>query len=94
LIQMAVALKWLPASRVTVRYDEAIEKLAAEVGDAVRFVQYARNLVVHPGRHVLETPRLFVLGEKAYRTVYGITRAVIDQLYLRSPPVCPAFELI
>jgi hypothetical protein len=81
LIQVAVALKWLPASRATVPYEEAVEKLAGEVGDAVRFVQYARNLVVHPGKYVLETPWLFVLGEKEYRIVYGITRAVIDELY-------------
>ncbi len=82
LIQVAVAMQWLPASRTSIPEDEAVEKLAGEVGDAVRFVQYARNLVVHPGKYVLETPWLPVLGESEYRIVYGIMRAVIDQLYV------------
>jgi hypothetical protein len=81
LIQVAVALGWLPASRTSIPEDEAVEKLAGEVGDAVRFVQYARNLVVHAGKYVRETPWLQALGETEYRVVYGITRAVIDQLY-------------
>jgi hypothetical protein len=81
LIQVAVALDWLPASRANLPNDAPVEKLAGQVGDAVRFVQYARNLVVHPGKYVRETPWLSVLGAKEYRIVYGITRAVIDQLY-------------
>lgn len=81
LIQVAVALGWLPASRASIPGDEPVEKLAGEVGDAVRFVQYARNLVVHPGKYVRETPWLQGLGETEYRVVYGISRAVIDQLY-------------
>jgi hypothetical protein len=48
LIGVAVALKWLPASRTNLPNDEAVDKLTGEIGDAVRFVQYARNLVVHP----------------------------------------------
>ena len=81
LIQVAVTLQWLPASRTSIPEDEPVQKLAGEVGDAVRFVQYARNLVVHPGKYVRETPWLSALGESEYRVVYGITRAVIDQLY-------------
>jgi hypothetical protein len=57
------------------------QKLAGEVGDAVRFVQYARNLVVHPGKSVRETPWLPALGETEFGVVYGITRVVLDQLY-------------
>jgi hypothetical protein len=66
LIQVAVALHWLPASRTSIPDDEPVEKLAGEVGDAVRFVQYARNLVVHPGKYVRETPWLSALGENEY----------------------------
>jgi hypothetical protein len=81
LIQAAVALGWLPANRASIPEDEPVEKLVGEVGDAVRFVQYARNLVVHPGKYVRETPWLAALGETEFGVVYSITRAVIDQLY-------------
>jgi len=46
----------------------------------VRFVQYARNLAVHPGKHALDTPWL-TLGKNEYTIVYGVTRKVIDHLY-------------
>jgi hypothetical protein len=62
-----------------------VDKLAGEVGDAVRFVQYARNLVAHPGKHVMGTPWLSVLGEDEYTIVYGVTRQVIDQLHASLP---------
>jgi hypothetical protein len=81
LIQAAVALGWLPANRASIPEDEPVEKLAGEVGDAVRFVQYARNLVVHPGKYVRETPWLPALGETEFGVVCGIARAVIDRLY-------------
>lgn len=80
LIQIAVAMGWLSASRTSVPNEEAVEKLAGEVGDAIRFVQYARNLVVHPGKHVLEKLWLAALGRDEYEIVYGVTRAVIDHL--------------
>jgi hypothetical protein len=81
LIQLAVAMKWLPATRATVPNEDAVDKLAGEVGDAVRFVQYARNLTVHPGKHALETPWLPALGQDEYTIVYGVTRLVFDHLY-------------
>lgn len=81
LIQTAVAMGWLPATRTSLPGEQAIDKLAGDVGDAVRFVQYARNLVVHPGKHVLETPWLSALGKDEYTIVYGVTRKVIDHLH-------------
>lgn len=81
LIQIAVAMGWLPATRVRITADRAIDKLTGEIGDAVRFVQYARNLVVHPGKYVLDTPWLPTLGEDEYAIVYGVTRAVMDHLH-------------
>lgn len=91
LIQIAVALGWLPATRVSIAADEAVDKLDGEVGDAVRFVQYARNLVAHPGKHVMETPWLPALGKDEYAIVYGVTRSVIDHLHaaLTSPGGTP-----
>jgi len=81
LIQIAVAMNWLPATRTSIPNEEAVEKLAGEVGDAVRFVQYARNLVVHPGKYALEAPWLAALGQDEYTIVYAVTRRVIDHLY-------------
>ncbi|MGH3225350.1 MAG: hypothetical protein ACRDPY_42820 [Streptosporangiaceae bacterium] len=81
LIQIAVAMSWLPATRTSIPNEEAVEKLAGRVGDAVRFVQYARNLVVHPGKYALEAPWLAALGQDEYTIVYGVTRSVIDHLY-------------
>ncbi len=81
LIQTAVAMGWLPATRASIATDPAIDKLVGEIGDAVRFVQYARNLVADPGKHVLETPWLHALGKDEYTIVYGVTRSVIDHLY-------------
>lgn len=37
LIQVAVAQHWLPASRASIPEDEAVDKLAGEVGDAIQF---------------------------------------------------------
>ena len=74
-------MRWLPATRASAPNEEAVEKLAGEVSDAVRFVQYARNLVVHPGKHVLARPWLPTLGKDEYQIVYGVTRAVIDHLH-------------
>jgi hypothetical protein len=81
LIQTAVTLSWLPATRTSIPNEEAVEKLAGEVGDAVRFVQYARNLVAHPGKYALEAPWLAALGQDEYTIVYGVARRVIDHLY-------------
>lgn len=81
LIQIAVAMGWLPATRTSVPNDQAVDKLTGEMGDAVRFVQYARNLVVHPGKHVLETPWLAALGEDEYVVVYGVSRKGLDHLH-------------
>jgi hypothetical protein len=81
LIQTAVAMGWLPATRTSLPSEQAVEKLAGEVGDAVRFVQYARNLVAHPGKHVMDTPWLSALGKGEYTIVYGVTRKVIDHLH-------------
>lgn len=39
LIHIAVAMNWLPATRVSVPNEEPVDKLTGEVGDAVRFVQ-------------------------------------------------------
>lgn len=80
LIQLAVAMQWLPASRASIANEDAVDKLAGEVGDAVRFVQYTRNLMVHPGKHALEMPWLEI-GAREYDLVYGISRMVFDHLY-------------
>ncbi len=71
LIRVAVALAWLPASQASIPDDEAVDKLLGEIGDAIRFVQYARNLVVHLGKYVRHTPWLPVLGESERRRLAG-----------------------
>ena len=44
----------------------------------MRFVQYARNLVAHPGKQVYELPWMESLGRDEYTIVYGVTRLVIQ----------------
>ncbi len=81
LIQLAVVMGWLPAVQVSEPDDDAVDKLAGEVGDAVRFVQYARNLAAHPGKHAAEMTWLASLGRREYELVYGISRTVLDHLH-------------
>lgn len=61
--------------------DEPVDKLGGETGDAVRLVQYARNLTVHPGRHVHDMPWLESLGRDEYTIAYGVARGVFTHLH-------------
>lgn len=79
LIQVAVKMGWLPVA-VGLRASDPVEKLAGEVGDAVRFIQEVRNLVVHPGKYI-RGEHWPAIGRDEYQVVYGIARAVIDHLH-------------
>ena len=80
LIRVAVAMGWLPVA-ASLDGDEPVDKLDGEIGDAVRFVQYARNLTVHPGRHVMDMPWLESLGRDEYTIAYGVARGVFTHLH-------------
>ena len=74
---------WLPIDDELGPEDEPAAKLLGEVGDAIRFVQYMRNLAAHPGKYAYDTPRLdgLGLGQEEYDVAYGVTRTVFDHLY-------------
>jgi hypothetical protein len=80
LIRVAVAMRWLPVA-ASLDGDEPVDTLNGEIGDAVRFVQYARNLTVHPGRHVHDMPWLESLGGDEYTIAYGVARDVFTHLH-------------
>lgn len=80
LIQVAVAMRWLPVAP-SLDGVEPVDQLDGEIGDAVRFVQYARNLTVHPGRHVHDMPWLESLGRDEYTIVYWVARGVFTHLH-------------
>lgn len=80
LIQVAVKMQWLPTSEEARSAAEPVEKLAGDVGDAVRFIQEVRNLVVHPGKYV-RGDYWPTIGRDEYDVVYGVGRAVLDHLY-------------
>jgi hypothetical protein len=80
LIQIAIVMKWLPVAP-SLDGSEPIDKLSGEIGDAVGFVQYSRNLTVHPGRHVHDMPWLESLGRDEYSIVYGVARGAFDHLH-------------
>lgn len=80
LIQVAVKMGWLPTSEEVVPAAEPVEKLAGDVGDAVRFIQEVRNLVVHPGKYV-RGEYWPAFGRDEYDVVYGVGRAVLDHLH-------------
>lgn len=80
LIRVAVAMRWLPVT-ASLDGDEPVDMLDGEIGDAVRFVQYARNLTVHPGRHVHDMPWLESLGRDEYTIAYGVARGVFTHLH-------------
>jgi hypothetical protein len=67
---------WLPA----LGSGEPRDLNEAEVGDAVEFVRWLRDLAAHPGRHIREG-RATYLGEVAYRNAYGVLAAVFDETY-------------
>ncbi|MEU9407543.1 hypothetical protein AB0E08_17940 [Streptomyces sp. NPDC048281] len=79
LIQVAVKMGWLPIDGATLSVAEPVEKLTGEVGDAVRFIQEVRNLVVHPGKYV-RSEYWPPIGRVEYDVVYGVARAVLDHL--------------
>jgi len=83
LINVATRMGWLPIDDALEPDDEPAARLLGEVGDAIRFVLYMRNLAAHPGKYAYDTPQLagLGLGQEEYDVVYGITRAVFDQLY-------------
>jgi hypothetical protein len=73
-------MRWLPTAGGSIAAAEPVEKLAGEVGDAVRFIQEVRNLVVHPGKYV-RGDYWPTIGRDEYEVVYGIARAVLDHSY-------------
>ena len=79
LIQVAVRMSWLPSTIGQLPNDRITETLAGEVGDAVRFVQYMRNIAGHPGKHVAEVPWL-TIGKSESDLVLGIADAVFERL--------------
>lgn len=94
LIQVAVKIGWLPISEEVVPSSGPVEKLAGDVGDAVRFIQEVRNLVVHPGKYV-RSEYWPTFGRDEYDVVYGVGRAVLDHLHdaveqLDRPPTIEA----
>lgn len=79
LIQRAVRLRWLPAKKGSVPGDRITEVLDGETGDAIRFIQYLRNVTGHPGKHVKEVPWL-ALGKDEWGLVQGIASVVFEHL--------------
>ena len=67
---------WLPALGT----GEPRDLNEGEVGDAIEFVRWLRNLAAHPGRHIREAAHAD-LGEVAYRNAYGVVTAVFDATY-------------
>lgn len=76
LTELARHAGWLPA----LGDGEPRDLDESEVGDAVEFVRWLRDLAAHPGRHVREAPEAHV-GEAAYRNAYGVVEAVFDETY-------------
>ena len=79
LIQRAVKMQWLPFAMKQVPNDRITEVLDGEAGDAVRFVQYLRNVTGHPGKHVAEVPWL-AIGKTEWDLVQGIAGVVFGHL--------------
>src|SRR5260370_23431627 len=69
LIHTAIKREWLPVSSEPLSSQQPIDQLLGEVGNAMRFVQYARNLVAHPGKQVYELPWMESLGRDEYTIV-------------------------
>ena len=79
LIQRAVKLGWLPVTKGSVPNARITDVLDGEDGDAVRFIQYRRNVTGHPGKHVREVPWLTV-GKTEWELVQGIASIVFGHL--------------
>lgn len=79
MIQRAVKLGWLPATMASVPNQRITEVLEGESGDAIRFIQYLRNITAHPGKHVGEAPWLTV-GKTEWELAQGIAGVVFGHL--------------
>lgn len=79
LIHVAVKVGWLPTTLPRLPNERIVEALDGEIGDAVRFLQYVRNLVCHPGKRVDEVPWLEV-GESEAELMVGIAGTVFEHL--------------
>jgi len=80
LIQMAIKMEWLPSVMAQLPNDRITEALGGKVGDAVRFIQYMRNVTGHPGKRVGEVPWLEI-GKVETDLMLGIADAVFEHLY-------------
>ncbi len=89
LISIATKMGWLPIDDELEPDDEPAARLLGEVGDAIRFVKYMRNLAAHPGKYAYDTPKVggLGLGQEEYEVVYGVTRTVFDHLYAALPEI-------
>lgn len=76
LATLARETSWLPA----LGSGEPRDLDESEVGDAIEFVRWLRNLAAHPGRHIRDAQQVH-LGEVAYRNVYGVMASVFDETY-------------
>ena len=79
LILMAIKMRWLPSTMDRVPNDRITEMLVGEVGDAVHFVRYLRNIATHPAKHVAEVPWLTITKHEA-ELALGIAAAVFEHL--------------
>src|SRR5258708_24171955 len=68
--------RWLPA----LGSGEPRDLNESEVGVAVEFLRWLRNLAPHPGRHIRDATQDH-LGEVAYRNAYGVVTAAFDETY-------------
>ena len=73
---------WLPSVLPDTR-GEIFANLDGQVGDAVRFVERLRNMIVHPGAYIREALRPDVGDEEHMRLTYQLIDGILAEVFDR-----------
>jgi len=87
LADMARKAEWLPTEPAETgdglpeADDELFANLRGQIGDALRFVERLRNMVVHPGAYVREILRPDIDDEEHMRQTYRLIDGILAQVF-------------
>ena len=80
LAEIARKAGWLPSVQPSAR-SEIFADLDGQAGDALRFVERLRNMIIHPGAYVRETLRPDIGNEQHLQLTYQLIDGILAQVF-------------